>query len=100
MIERVVPSVRSGHLRLAETGQIGRDDVKLIGDHRDQRAEHVAGRREAVHEQQRGRVGRSGLPVEHGQAVHVGGAVGDVSHQDPSLLLTGEPAGLRWAAHR
>jgi hypothetical protein len=81
MIECVLEFIRCGHGRLAEAGQVGRDQVKVVGQERYQVAEHVARRREAVQQQHRGRVGGSGLPVEHGQTVHVCGFVADFCHQ-------------------
>ena len=91
MIEGVVEFGRIRHVRLAEAGQVGRDQVKLVGQERYQVAEHVARRRVAVQQQQRGRVGRPGLPVEHAQTVHVGRAVGDVSHVSPPLVTSFSP---------
>src|SRR5262245_30023258 len=45
----------------------------------DEVAEHMARAREAV-QQQMGRRGRSGRPIEDLQTVHVGGAIVDSSH--------------------
>src|SRR5262249_59642535 len=65
-------------------------------------AEHMARAREAVEQQQMGRLGRAGLPIEDLQTVHVGGAIGDSSHHtSPServsrtgIVCGGEPLGL------
>ena len=48
-VERVRP-VR--HIRVAEARQIGRDDMESVGEQRDEVAEHVAGGREAVQQEQ------------------------------------------------
>ena len=58
-----MPSRR--RLRLAEAGQIGRDQTVAIGKQRDEVAEHVACRRETVQQQDDRRIARSGFAVEH-----------------------------------
>jgi DNA-binding CsgD family transcriptional regulator len=100
MVERVVEVTPRRHVRLAEPGQVWGDDMEPVGEQRDQLAELVTRGRVAVQEQQRRRVSRSSLPVEHRQAIHVRRAVGDVSHVSspssgrtrPRALL---PAGCR-----
>jgi hypothetical protein len=67
VLERVVEVTSGGHVRLAEAGQVGSNEVKPVGEQRDQLAEHVARGRETVQEHQRGCVPCSGLPVEHRQ---------------------------------
>ena len=44
------------HVGVAEARQVGGDDVEAIGQKRDEVAEHVAGAREAVQQQQLRRV--------------------------------------------
>ena len=56
VVERVGEVAARRHVRLAEARQIGRDDVKAIGQQRDEIAEHVARAREAVKQQQRRRI--------------------------------------------
>jgi hypothetical protein len=85
VLERVAEVTSCGHVRLAEAGQVRSDDVKPVSEQRDQFAEHVARGRETVQEHQRGCVRCPGLPVEHGQAIHVRRAVCLVSHVSSSF---------------
>jgi hypothetical protein len=68
------------HLRLAETWQVGGDDVEAIGQERDEIAEHVARAGEAVKQQQRRRIGAPGLAIKDLETVHVGRTIFDGSH--------------------
>ncbi len=68
------------HVGLAEARQVRRDDVEAIGQQRDEVAEHVAGAREAVQQQQLRGARWARLAIEDVEAVHVGGAIGDGSH--------------------
>ena len=54
--------------------------MEPIGQQRDQVAEHVAGAREAVQQQQLRRIRRARLAIEDLEAVHVGGAIVDGGH--------------------
>ena len=80
VVERVGEFVARRHVRLAEAGQIGRDDVEAIREQRDQITEHVAGARKAMQQQQLRRIRRPGLAIEDLEAVHIGGPVFDGSH--------------------
>ena len=57
MVEGVGETVPRRHVGVAEARQIGGDEVKAVGEQRDQVAEHMAGGREAVEQQNRGRIG-------------------------------------------
>jgi hypothetical protein len=72
VLERVTEVVPRGHVRLAEAGQVRGDEVKTVGEQRDQLAELVARGRETVQEHHRRRVSWPRLPVEHRHAVDVG----------------------------
>jgi hypothetical protein len=69
----------------AESWQIGRDP------------ECMAGVREAVKQQQIGRLGPAGLAIEDLETAHVSGTMFDGSH--PALLLM-EPSPQRTGRHR
>ena len=51
-------------LGVAEAGQVRSDDVKAVAQQRNQVAEHVAGGREAVQEQELRRAGGDGFAIE------------------------------------
>src|SRR5262249_24828533 len=59
------------------------DDMETVGQEWDEVPEHVARGREAMKQQQIGRVGRFNLTIEDLQAVQVGGAIFDGSHRVP-----------------
>ena len=73
VVEGVGEVAARRHVRLAEARQIGRDDVEAVGQQRDEIAEHVARRREAVQQQQLRRIGGARLAIENLEAVHIGG---------------------------
>jgi len=52
VVERVTEFVSRRHIGLTEPGKVRRDDVKPVGQQRDQVTEHVASAREAVQQQQ------------------------------------------------
>jgi hypothetical protein len=83
-----VEGVGKGGARLdlgqAESRQVGGDEVEAVREQRNQVAEHVAGRGEAVQQQERRLRRVAGLPVENLEAVDVDGAVGGLSHRSPS----------------
>jgi hypothetical protein len=56
---------------LTEAGQIGRDDVEVIAEQRNQIAEHVTRARKAVQEKQFWRVFATCFAIEHLEAVYV-----------------------------
>ena len=68
------------HVGVAEARQIGRDDMESVGEQRDEVAEHMAGGREAVQQQQLRRAGRARLAVEDTAAVDLGGPIVDGGH--------------------
>src|SRR4029453_1296849 len=63
VVERVAERTPRWHTRLAESRQIGREDVEAIGQERDEVSEHMARAREAVGQQQMRRRGPPG-PLE------------------------------------
>ena len=67
-VGELVPRRLLGH---PEARQIGRHDMIVVGEFRDQVSEHVARAREAV-EQQNGRASLvAGLAIEHLEAVYI-----------------------------
>ena len=88
MLEGVVKVAPRGHVRLAEAGQVRSNDVKPVGEQRDQLAKHVARGREAVQQQERRRVRCSGLPVEHRQAIHFCRAICGFGHESSLIAAT------------
>ena len=62
LLEGVVEVTARGHVRLAEAGQVGSDEVEPVGEQRDQLAEHVARGQEPAQGHQCGCVRFSGLP--------------------------------------
>ncbi len=52
VVERVREFLSRRHIGLTEPGKVRRDDVKPVGQQRDQVTEHVASAREAVQQQQ------------------------------------------------
>ncbi|KQS66472.1 hypothetical protein ASG32_30770 [Methylobacterium sp. Leaf361] len=59
-------------------------EVEAVGQQRDQVAEHVAGRGEAVQQQERRLRRVAGLSVEDVEAIDVDGAVGGLGHRSSS----------------
>ena len=80
---------------MAEAGVVRGDQVELVGQGRDQVAEHMRGGREAVQQQDRRGVLRTRLPVEDVQAVDVHGAVRYFRNRHVQLLVREGPS---WAA--
>ena len=77
------------HVGVPEARQVGSDDVEAIGEARDQIAEHVAGAREAMEQQQLRRAGLAGFAIEDVEAVHVGFAIIDGGHRGfPFRIIT------------
>jgi len=68
------------HIGVSEARQIGSHHVEAVGQERDQVAEHMAGGREAVQQQQLRGARRARLAVEDVAAVHIGGPIVDGSH--------------------
>ena len=65
VVERVAELGRGWGLGVAESWQIGGNDVQLTSQERDQLAKHVGRRGEAVQQQYGGLARIPGLPVEH-----------------------------------
>jgi len=70
----------AGHVGLAEARQVGSNNVKAVGQERDEVPEHMAGAREAMEQQQLRGAGRAGRAIEDVEAVHVGSSILDGSH--------------------
>jgi hypothetical protein len=68
------------HVRLAKPGQIGRNDMKSVGELRNEIAEHVACSWKAVQQKECRSVRATGLPVEDFDAVDGYSPVSDLSH--------------------
>ena len=68
------------HVGLSETRQIGSDDVKAVGQQRDEIPEHMAGARETVEQHQLRGAGCAGLAIEDLEAVQVGSSILDGGH--------------------
>jgi hypothetical protein len=66
---------------LTEAREIRRDDVKFVGEERDQIAEHVTCAREAVQEQQLLRGGWSRFAIENLEANGIGRTISDRRHE-------------------
>jgi len=75
VVKGVLELIHSGGGAVAEAGVVGRDDAVLGRQRGDEIAEHVRRGREAVKQQDGGRVGGPGLAVEDVEAVHPRGAV-------------------------
>jgi hypothetical protein len=72
MIEGVGEFVARGHGGLPEAGKVGCDDMKAIGQQRNEVPEHVARTRETMQQQQRRCVLGARFAVEDVEAVNVG----------------------------
>ena len=75
VVERVRELVVRRHRAVAVAGVVGRDDVVLVRQRRDQVAEHLRAGREAVEQQDRRGVLRPGLAVEDVQVADLHGLV-------------------------
>ena len=77
----LVERVRLGRpIRIAEPREIRGDDMRAVGEARDEVAKHVARGREAVKQQEFRRVLRAGLAIEDVAAVDRGGPIVDGGH--------------------
>ena len=66
---------------LGKPRQVRRDEVKPIRKRRDQFTKHVARAGKSVKQQQYGRIGPAGFPVEHVEPVDIGLAVLNPGHK-------------------
>jgi len=64
----------------SEARQIGSDDVKAVGQERDEVPEHMTGARETMEQQQLRGAGRADLAIKEVEAVHVGSSILDGGH--------------------
>ena len=76
MVEGVVELVHGGHRAVAVAGVVRGHQMELVGQGRDQVAEHVRTGGEAVEQEDDGGVLRPRLAVENIQAVDLHGPVG------------------------
>src|SRR6516225_1517250 len=90
IVECVSERAAIRHIGLSEPGKIWRDDVKPIREFRDEVAEHMAGARETVQQQDRRCVFRSRLAMEDFEPVDVDLPETDLQHWDlfSSLFIT------------
>src|SRR5260370_16513765 len=65
VLERVGKSIAARHVRLAESRQIGSDDMEAVGKHGNQVAKHVARTRKALEKQHFRRPRTTRFPLEH-----------------------------------
>ena len=80
IVERVAECVPRRHRRAAEPREIGRDDVKAVGQARDEVSEHVARAGKAMKQQQLGRLGIPGFAIEDVEPFDVDRAVSHGGH--------------------
>ena len=92
LVEGVVELAYGRGRTVAEAGVVRGDQVELVGQGRDQVAEHMRGSREAVQQQDRRGVLRTRLPVEDVQAVDVHGAVRHFRDRHAQLLARERPS--------
>jgi hypothetical protein len=71
VIERVRELARRGRRAVAEPRVVGRNEVEVPSQERDEVAKHVRRRRKAMQKEQRGGVRRARLAVENVQPVHL-----------------------------
>src|SRR5438093_6495729 len=71
ILERVGEDAPRGHVRLPKPRQVGGDEAKSFRELRDEIAEHVAGSRKAVQQQDRWRVLRPSFTIEYSDAVDI-----------------------------
>jgi hypothetical protein len=77
------------HLRLAKPGQVGRNDMKLVRELRNEIAEHVARSRKAVQQNDHRSVRATRLPVEYFDAIDGYPPVSDLSHlSGPAWIIS------------
>src|SRR5262249_59587357 len=80
VVKRVVEFVPRRHIGLTEPGKVWGDDMKPVSEKRDQVAEHVARAREAMQQQELGRIRSPRLTIENLETVDVGRAIADGRH--------------------
>jgi hypothetical protein len=85
MVEGVAELLARRHVRLAKAGQVGRDNVEVFAQQRNQVAEHVSRAREAMQQKQLGFIGRTCFAIKDLQAVDVGVAIADGGHGSSPL---------------
>ena len=80
--EGVLKAVVRWRIGTAEAWQVGRDDVKTVGQLGNQVAEHVAAAWKAVQQQERRQGLCAGFPIENIQSVYFYFAMCDLAHVD------------------
>jgi hypothetical protein len=80
VVERVAEFFSRRHVGLTEPRKVWRDNMKSVGEPRDQVSEHVAGTWEAVQQQQPRRIGWPRLAIENLETIDIGRAVFDGRH--------------------
>jgi hypothetical protein len=83
MVECVSKRAAIRHIGLTKPGKIGRDEVKPIREKRDEVAEHMAGARKTVQQQDRRGVFRARLTIEDVEPVDVDLPETDLRHLRP-----------------
>ena len=78
--ERVGEGAPRWHVRLPKPRQVGSDEAKPVRELRDEIAEHVAGSRKAVQQQDRWRVLRPGFTIEYSDAADIRLPEGNRAH--------------------
>ena len=73
VVEGVIELADGRHRAVAVAGIVRGNDMVPVRQRRDQVAEHVRRGGESVQQQEHGRIGRAGLPVEDVEAVHLDG---------------------------
>src|SRR5262249_9819065 len=98
VVEGVVELGPLRHVRLAKPGQIGRNDMKLLGELRNEFAEHVACSWKAVQQKECRRVRAAGLPAEDLDAFDSYAPVSDLGHLSGPPVNSTTPSSRRWPA--
>src|SRR5580698_4731128 len=83
VVEGIFELTGGWHIGLTETGEVRRYDVEAIGQQWNQIPEHVTGAREAMEQQQLGRVGRAALSIKDLQRVDFNGTIFNGWHDFP-----------------
>ncbi len=94
ILERVSESIARRHVGLAKRREVGSNEVKPVRELRDELAEHVAGSRKAVQQEDRWRFLRPGLAVENADAVDIHLLVRDHAQERSfrSIYIVSQPS--------
>src|SRR5262245_10667701 len=88
VVERVAELISWRHVGLTKARKVRSDDMKFVGEQRDQITKHVACARKAVQQQQLRRVGWPRFTIEDLETVDIGRAISDRHHENPPLFVT------------